>query len=329
MNSYLVTGGCGFIGVNLISRLALDGHKVRILDNLSVGKREHADRLNADLVFGDVRDLSVVREAIAGADAVVHLAAHTSVIESVSNPEFDFEVNALGTLNLLRASKECGVRRFVFASTGGAILGEQSEPVHEGMVPRPISPYGASKLAGEGLCSAFFGSAGLDTVALRFSNVYGPHSAHKKSAVAHFIMKILQGETICIFGDGEQTRDFLYVDDVVNAICRCLSEDAEGIAGEAFQIATGCETTINRVVGAIGALASGEGYVVDVIHKPERAGEVRRNCARIDKARNLLGYRPAHDLDTGLANTWRWFLDEWRQTQAARPATALAADVET
>ncbi len=242
MNSYLVTGGCGFIGVNLTSRLAAQGNRIRILDNLSLGKREDVEPLGVELQAGDIRDYTAVTKACQGMDTVVHLAAHTRVIESVTDPELNFEINAIGTMNVLRACRDAGVKKFIFAfpTTGGAILGEQEPPVHEGMVPRPVSPYGAGKLAGEAYCSAFYGSYGLNTVALRFSNVYGPFSYHKGSVVAQFFRNLMQKEPIVIYGDGEQTRDFLYVSDLVDAI---LLADKANTPGEVFQIASGRETS--------------------------------------------------------------------------------------
>src|SRR5271157_5178303 len=173
MRSYLVTGGCGFIGVNLVYRLVKRGARVRVLDNLSLGRREDIEPLGIDLQVGDIRDPATLVKVCQGVDMVVHLAAHTRVVESVLQPEMNFEINAIGTINVLRACRDAGVRKVIFASTGGALLCEQEPPVHEGMVPQPVSPYGASKLVGEAYCSAFFGSYGLNTVALRFSNVYG------------------------------------------------------------------------------------------------------------------------------------------------------------
>ena len=165
MASYLVTGGCGFIGVNLVSRLVAQGQRVRALDNLSLGTPQDLDP-GAELIVGDIRDSAAVAKAAHGMEIVVHLAAHTRVVESVSDPQLNFEINAAGTLNVLRAAAAAGAQKFIFASTGGAIVGEQELPVHEGMVPCPKSPYGASKLAGEAYCSAFCGSFGLNTVAL-------------------------------------------------------------------------------------------------------------------------------------------------------------------
>src|ERR1700761_4783444 len=228
MKSYLVTGGCGFIGVNLIRQLKETGAAVRVLDHLSLGKREDVAPLGVELQVGDIRDTKTVAKACEGIETVVHLAGHTRVLESLSDPALNFEINAAGTFNVLEASRRAGVQKVIFASTGGAILGEQVQPVHEGMLPRPISPYGASKLAGEAYCSAFFGSYGLNTVALRFSNVYGPYSYHKGSVVAAFFRNLRQKEPIVIYGDGEQTRDFVYVGDLVKAILLADSTNTPG-----------------------------------------------------------------------------------------------------
>jgi UDP-glucose 4-epimerase len=302
MKSYLVTGGCGFIGRNLVARLISQGNRVRVLDNLSLGRREDLASFDVEIVAGDVRDLECVQRAARGAETIVHLAAHTRVVESVSDPAINFEVNAFGTLNVLRACVAANVEKFIFASTGGAILGEQQPPVHEGMVPSPKSPYGASKLAGEGYCSAFHGSYGLPTVALRFSNVYGPFSYHKGSVVAQFFRNLIHQQPLVVYGDGQQTRDFLYVDDLVNAI---LLADQANVAGEVFQIAAGQETSIGRLIELMrGVVGSAR---VNVRYEPARAGEVRRNFASIEKARELLGYDPQTDLSPGLERVWEWF----------------------
>jgi len=305
MKSYLVTGGCGFIGVNLVSRLVQGGGRVRVLDNLSLGRREDVEPLGVELVVGDIRDFPTLARAARGIDVVVHLAAHTRVVESVSNPELNFEVNVLGTMNALRVSRSAGVQKFIFASTGGAILGEQVPPVHEGMVPRPVSPYGASKLAGEGYCSAFCRGYGLNTVALRFSNVYGPYSYHKGSVVAQFFRNAMRDEPLTVYGDGVQTRDFLYVDDLVEAV---LGADRIDTPGEVFQIASGRETSVASLVELMKEVVTGPSF--EVRHEAARAGEVSRNYANIEKARRMLGYEPKTELRDGLRRTWQWFLSQ-------------------
>jgi len=302
MPSYLVTGGCGFIGVNLVSRLAARGDRIRVLDDLSLGKREDLAHLDVDIQIGDIRDLAAVSKALKGIDTVVHLAAHTRVVESVAKPRLNFEINAIGTLNVLEACQEAGVKKMIFASTGGAILGEQEPPVHEGMVPRPVSAYGASKLCGEAYCSAFYGSYGLNTVALRFSNVYGPYSYHKGSVVAQFFKNLMDHQPLTVYGDGQQTRDFLYVDDLVDAI---LGADKNNTPGEVFQIASGRETSLRTLLDAMRKALPDQKF--DVRYEPARAGEIQRNYADISKARRLLGYNPQTKLEDGLTNTWAWF----------------------
>lgn len=300
--SYLVTGGCGFVGVNLVPKLLASGASVRVFDDLSVGKRDDIAAFDVELQHGDVRDSQAVNEACQDMEAVIHLAAHTRVVESLSDPQLNFDINAVGTFNVLQACVKSGVKKLIFASTGGAILGEQIPPVHEGMAPRPLSPYGASKLVGEGYCSAFYGSFGLDTTALRFSNVYGPYSYRKGSVVAHFFKSILQGEPLIVYGDGQQTRDFIYVGDIVNAI---LLADQANVPGEVFQIASGKGTSVSTLISALQKLCFDR--TIEVRHEPARAGEILHNHCRIDKARAMLGYAPAVDLDEGLARTWDWF----------------------
>ena len=190
----LITGGCGFVGANLIAYLnRTTSHDIPVLDNESLGKRQHIAGMRAEFIHGDIRDRDCLDAALKGVDAVVHLAADTRVIDSIDDPSHNFDVNVAGSFCLLQAMRAAGVRHLVNASTGGAILGEATPPVNEEMVPRPLSPYGAAKLAVEGYCSAFAASYGLKPVSLRFSNVYGPRSFHKGSVVAAFMKRILAG----------------------------------------------------------------------------------------------------------------------------------------
>lgn len=326
----LITGGCGFIGINLIRRL-LDQDKavrIRVVDNLSVGTRnalasvssftENTDKGIGDapnnrveLVKGDIRDKDLAHVVCRGMEAVVHLAANTGVIPSIENPMTDCETNVLGTVNLLECARKKGVKRFIFASSG-APLGEQSPPIHEEMVPRPISPYGASKLSGEAYCSAYHGSFGLDTVTLRFGNVYGPHSTHKGSVVAKFIRHIFASEPLPIYGDGTQTRDFIHVEDIVQAITLCLRKDRVG--GEIFQIATYREHTVKEVAEELNRLAEKHLHRTSpVMYEEERKGEIKRNFSDITKAKQRLGFEPRYDLREGLEDTFLWFLEKSRR----------------
>jgi UDP-glucose 4-epimerase len=306
MTRILITGGCGFIGVNLINylRKTMPRSDVVILDNLVLGKKEYLNEYGVEFVEGDIRDRTLVTDLVRGIDAVIHLAADTSVLESIENPDFNFDVNVNGTYNLLRAARLGGVERFICASTGGAIIGEATPPVHEGMVPRPLSPYGASKLMAEGYMSAFFGSYGMQTVALRFSNVYGPRSYLKGSIVSLIYKKILKNETLTIYGDGSQTRDYVYVDDICDAIVRSMQVQG---GGHVFQLGTGQGTSLNDLVSRIQSII-GADYNLQVEYRDFRPGEVKFNFTDISHAKKILGYQPKISLPEGLASTWDWFL---------------------
>ena len=325
---WLVTGGCGFIGRNLIRRLLRDSNaEVRIVDDLSVGTAEKLalvtdfvrveatalDRISAapyrvELVVGDIRDAGLAVRAGAGMDVIVHLAACTGVAPSVADPRFDCMTNVIGTLNYLEAARSCGIKRFVFASSG-APIGECSPPIHEELAPHPVSPYGASKLAGEAYCSAYSRSFGIDAVALRFGNCYGPLSGHKDSVVAKFIREALLGSPWDIYGDGRQTRDFIYVDDIAAAIE--LAASVGGIGGEVFQIATNTETTVLDLAQRLAAILKVRGISPPPIrHQASRTGDVRRNFSDTTKARTRLRWQSMVSLDEGLNRTIDWFVAE-------------------
>lgn len=310
VRSILVTGGCGFVGINLVSSLAGRCGLIRILDNLSVGhlgalKREwpgDEGTTRLEFVRGDVRERRVVEDAVRSIDVVVHLAARTGVVSSIEDPSFDYSVNVLGTFNILEAARNSEVRKVVFASSNAAV-GKQAPPVSEACAPRPASPYGASKLAAEGYCSAYHESFRLETVALRFANAYGPHSVHKTSVVARFLSLALSGEPLTVYGDGSQTRDFVYVGDLCQAILLALDEAApSGV----YQIGTEAETSVNEFISAIEDVV---GRDLPRRHLPARRGEVERTYLDISKARTLLGYDPQFSLKEGLESTHRWFLN--------------------
>lgn len=318
----LVTGGCGFIGTALIAQLRRLNPQVQIvvLDSLVEGtvqalesvapvERQEAHKLELSpnrvvLVEGDVRDPKTVKDSASGVNAVVHLAANTGVGQSVSNPRLDMEVNVDGTFNVLEAARTKGIPRVVFASSG-APAGEVEPPIHEEIAPHPVSPYGASKLAGEGYCSAYFKTFNIDTVILRFGNVYGPGSNHKGSVVAKFIRQALNAEPCVIFGSGQQTRDFVYVDDLVDAIM-CSLESPVG--GETFQIATGVERTLEEMADILRATLAEHGVELNLIHDAPRIGDVMRNFADVSKAKSQLGWQSKTELKDGLDQTVRWFL---------------------
>ena len=302
MPSVLVTGGCGFIGVNLGSSLVERGWETIAFDNLTSGRREDAQAVGYSRVIeGDVRDRDAVRAACNGMDFVVHLAAHTNVVNSIADPEHDIDQNVGGILSALLGARDADVDGFVFASSN-APLGEIEPPSHEGAVPHPLSPYGASKLAGEALCSAFAGSYGLPTTVLRFSNVYGPWSYHKGSVVAKYLKRIYADEPLVIYGDGEQTRDFVYVEDLVAGIVAALES---GLEGEVFHLGTGVETSILQLVELLGGEFADRSF--DVEFEPPRPGEILRNYSDITKARSMLGFDPTASLEDGLHDTRMWF----------------------
>lgn len=324
--NWLITGGCGFIGKNLIKELlGKDNNNVsiRVLDNLSVGqlkdleyatsKVAQVSRLqanwnsdNVELVVGDIMDAELAQEVAHGADVIVHLAANTGVGPSVENPRMDCTTNVIGTFNYLEAARNNKVGRFVFASSG-APIGECIPPIHEEMPCHPVSPYGASKLAGEAYCSAYYRSFGVDTVCLRFGNVYGPGSTHKSSVVAKFIRQVLADETLEIYGDGSQTRDFIYTGDLINAIIK--STEKKNVGGEIFQIATNKETTVGELTKVLIEVLKSKGVEkCNVIYGPKRVGDVMRNFSDTSKAKNQLGWEVIVNLDEGLRSTVDWFL---------------------
>lgn len=311
---YLVTGGCGFIGGALVRQLYNQGvGAIRVLDNLSVGARERLTEIatpdgDIELVVGDVTDADVVRRAAADIDVIVHLAASTGIPPSLKDPRHDFKVNAEGTLNCLLAGVEQGVKRFVFASSGAAV-GQCAPPIHEELPAHPISPYGASKLTGEAYCSAVYHSFELETVILRFANVYGPGSAHKSSVVAKFLRQALDGEPLEIYGDGAQTRDFVYIDDLVRAVQ--LAATVPGVGGEAFQIAAASETSIGELTDLLQAALADAGQPrPQVRYTQPRKGDVTRNYADTSKAKSMLGWTPEVPLAQGVRQTLDWFLEQ-------------------
>ncbi len=322
--NWLITGGCGFIGRNLIKNLIEEGgHFIRVLDNLSVGSREDLSKVcnfvesatlasnvnsaQVELVVGDILDEQLALQAAEDIDVIVHLAANTGVAPSVENPRFDCVTNVIGTLNYLEAARLKNVKRFVFASSG-APAGECEPPIHEELPPHPVSPYGASKLAGEGYCSAYSRTFNIETVSLRFSNVYGPLSFKKDSVVAKFIKNALSGETLEIYGDGSQTRDFIYIDDLILAIRKAAS--VENIGGETFQIATAQETSVDEIAQKIIEVFKicGKQNEINIYKSEPRLGDVKRNFSDTSKAGEILKWRPTVSLEQGLKKTLDWFL---------------------
>ena len=298
----LITGGAGFIGANLVRHLRdRTEWSLRVVDDLRAGRGEMVEGL-AEVLIGNAGDPQVLDEALEGVDAVVHLAAETGVAPSLENPERDFEGNALTTFRVIEACRRKGIDRFVFASSGAAV-GEVTPPIHENVVPRPLSPYGAGKLVGEAYCRAYAGSFGMDAVALRFSNVYGPLSAHKsKNAVPAFINRALEGRALTIYGDGTQTRDFIYVEDLCDGIFKSVT--TTGIGGEVFQLGTSIQTPILEVAEIVRRVV---GTDVDIDFEPRRVGEVYKTSVDITKAARVLDFKPGVDVNEGLARTTEWY----------------------
>lgn len=305
-DAILVTGGAGFVGATLVRRLVASGYQVRVLDNLSTGDPAHLAGVDAELVKGDIRDAAALDDALDGMAAVIHLAAAGSVIVSVQDPGTNFEVNVLGTFRVLDAARRAGVERVVLASTGGALIGDATPPVSELSLPKPISPYGASKLAGEGYAHAFAKTYGLRTVAIRFGNVYGPWCARKRGVLNVFFESIHSGVPLVIYGDGSASRDYVHVDDISNALQLGLEKDVPG--GTVLHAASGVETSVRELADLCRRTAGVPDHPVE--YRPERAGEVGRNFASYDLANKLLGYAPSVTREAGIPRTWQWFQEE-------------------
>ena len=295
----LVTGGAGFVGTNVVTHLLERGYEVTALDDLSAGARPEWWGRDSDPVCieGGIEDQASVRRATEGIEGVVHLAARPGVADSVDRPDLDFQTNVLGTFTVFDAARQAGVSRFVFASSG-AVLAAATPPLREDMAPAPKSPYGASKLYGEGITAA--GDAfGMVGISLRFSNVFGPHCGHKKSVVASFLRQAQAREPLVIYGDGEQTRDFIYVDDICAAIERALEAGEGGV----YHLGTGIETSVNDLAERVIAV-TGTGAGID--RQPPRPADATRSFVEYEAARKALGWSPQVTLEEGLALTAAW-----------------------
>ncbi len=304
MSTILVTGGCGFIGANLVPQLVHSGHQVRVLDNLSRGRREYLQDIpDIEIIENDICSSSAMEKAVKDVDVVIHLAAFGSVTESVRDPTENFNINVHGTFNVLDACRKSAISQMIFASTGGALIGNAEPPVNEQSVPRPISPYGSSKLCGEGYCSGFSESFGIKITALRFANVIGPYSGHKKGAVTAFMKAIVEDRPITIYGEGLTTRDFLFVEDLCDGIIKALHANLNGF--NVMHLSSGREVRIIDLAKQVIKSAGKQDY--KIVYLPRRRGEVERNFANYDLARRLIGFEPRNSLVSALEKTWRWF----------------------
>ena len=302
---YLVTGGAGFIGSNLVDALVGRGDRVRVLDDFSTGRRENLTARDVEVVEGDLRDAVVVRRAVAGVHGVFHQAALRSVPRSVDDPLSSNQVNVTGTLVLLLACRDAGVRRVVYASSSSVYGDDPALPKVETLPTRPISPYAISKLAAEHYCQTFARLYGLETVSLRYFNVFGPRQnpESKYSAVIpRFLAQALAGEPLEVHGDGEQSRDFTYIDNVVDANLAAAS--APAAAGEAFNVGCGNRVSLLEIIGRLEKIL---GHPVARRHTPARAGDVPHTQADVSKAEKLMGYVPQVDFDEGFRRTVDYF----------------------
>lgn len=309
MAKYLVTGGAGFIGSNLADELLRQGHKVRVFDNLSTGSRGNLAHSKAEFVRGDIRNLVRVRQAVKGMDGVFHLAANRAVLRSVDNPVETDDVNVRGTLHVLVAARDAGVRRVVYSSSS-SVYGESTAPVlRETDTPNPVSPYAASKIMGEYYGRIFSKLYGLETVSLRYFNVFGPRQnpESKYSAVIPiFIEALLKGRSPEIHWDGKQSRDFSYVDNVVEGNICAMKAPARAASGEVYNIACHEEFSVLDIFDELKKILKKPG--IKPVFRPKRAGDVRRTFADISKAKKMIGFKVQTRFAPGLKKTVEWFL---------------------
>ena len=304
MARVLVTGGAGFIGSHLCRRLVAEGHEVRVLDNLSSGKRGNLGEIDVDLMIGDLRDPSTAEHAVEDAEVILHHAAIASVQYSVEQPLDEQDVNVVGTLRLLEAARKVGVRRIVFAASAAAYGTDPTIPKREEMTALPVSPYGLSKVAGEHYCRVWSHVYGLETVCLRYFNIFGPRqdpASPYSGVISTFARKMIDGVAPTIHGDGEQSRDFNYVDNVVDANLAAMA--AKTAAGEIYNIGTGRGVTVNELVATLNQVLGSD---LQAEHGESRAGDVRTSVAAIDRARQALGYEPRVAFEAGLQQTVDW-----------------------
>jgi UDP-N-acetylglucosamine/UDP-N-acetyl-alpha-D-glucosaminouronate 4-epimerase len=307
LSTYLVTGGAGFIGSHIAARLLTDGHDVRVLDDLSTGSLANLEVAGSGIAFrqGDICDDALLDELMDGADYVFHQAAMASVPASMEDPLACDRINVQGTLRLLTSARRAGVRRVVFASSSAVYGNSPVLPKSERMCPEPMSPYAVSKLAAEQYCCVFAASLGLECVALRYFNVYGPRQdpAGPYAAVIPIWLRcVSEGRSPVVYGDGEQSRDFVFVSDVVEANMRAAHTD--GAAGLVCNIGGGAAVTLNELLGEIGRVV---GRRPDADYRAERSGDVRHSVSDITRAREALGFAPRTPLPDGLRATWNAF----------------------
>ena len=307
MAVYVVTGGGGFIGSHIVEELLRRNETVKVIDNFSTGKRENIEPFedDAEIIEADIADAKNLTPFLKGADYVIHQAAIPSVPKSIIDPVKSHHANVNGTLRLLDACRQTGVKRVVYASSSSLYGDSPTLPKHEGMMPNPLSPYGAQKLFGEIYCQVFTRAYGLETVSLRYFNVFGPRqdaSSQYSGVLALFIPAVLQGRRPKIYGDGLQSRDFTYVQNVVEA--NLLACQVPGAAGQVFNIACGDRITVNAMLQLINKIT---GKDITPVYEPPRPGDIKHSQADITQARERLGYQPNVSFEEGLRNTIEWY----------------------
>jgi UDP-glucose 4-epimerase len=308
MGLSLITGGAGFIGSNMVRFLLDKGQKVRVLDNFETGKRENLTEVagRIELIEGDIRDMDTVRRAAAGAEVVYHLAALGSVPRSIKDPATSHDVNINGIVNMLIAARDAKARRFVFSSSSSVYGQSKVLPQHEGLPLAPISPYGATKAAGEIYCRTFYETYGLQTICLRYYNVFGPRqdpTSQYAAAIPLFVSALLRDKAPTIFDDGEQSRGFTYIDNVMEA--NWLAAQVKETHGEAVNISTKNAVTVNTVVNIIRKLMGKE--KIKPVYAPPRPGDIKHSLADVTLAKKVIGYEPFVSFEEGIAKAINWY----------------------
>ena len=309
MAKYLVTGGAGFIGCNLTRYILDKGCDVVVLDNFATGKRENLTEIaeRIELIEGDIRDRDTVDRAIDGCSAIFHEAALGSVPRSMNDPVTSHDVNVNGTVTVLEAARAAGVKRIVFAASSSAYGDQRKSPKHEGMVPLPISPYAANKVSCEAYMQAYAAGYGMETVCLRYFNVFGPHQDPEgayAAVIPAFVSCLLASQAPVVFGDGEQSRDFCYIENVCNANWLAANAPAETCSGKVMNIACNARTTLNEILDLLKELLGSD---VEATYEDERAGDVKHSLADVSLAREAIGYEPKVFFEEGLRKAINWY----------------------